>query len=207
MALLEILLYPNPKLRKKSAPVGEIDDGVYRLLDNMRETMREARGVGLSAPQVGENTRVVLVSDARDFEPADQEGEGADTGVPEEQEPVEMPVIEMINPVIEKASGSCEDTEGCLSIPGFTGKVKRNSEVEVRWLCRDGKRRHMTAGGLTARIVQHEIDHLDGALFVDRLGALQKQIILKKMDKVFGAASDVRRSPPAKNRRKGMVRK
>ncbi|WP_462137656.1 peptide deformylase [Candidatus Mycalebacterium sp.] len=198
MALLKILLYPNPKLRKKSVPVGKIDGGVRVLLDNMLETMREARGVGLSAPQVGENIRVVLVSDVRDFEPADED---AVTDPQEEQTHVEMPVIEMINPSIERSSGSDEGTEGCLSIPGFTGKVKRSENVKVSWLCRDGKQHSMTTNGFTARIVQHEIDHLDGVLFVDRLSALKKQMVLKKMDKVFGGDSDVRRLSAAKKRR------
>ncbi|QMU56127.1 MAG: peptide deformylase [Candidatus Mycalebacterium zealandia] len=205
MALLKILRYPDPKLRKKGVSVGKIDGRIHLLLDNMLETMRDERGVGLSAPQVGENIRVVLVSDTRDFEPAEVPAdEDASTDLREEEAPVEMPVIEMINPVIEKSSGLMdEDTEGCLSIPGFTGRVKRSKSVEVKWLCRDGKQHSMTASGFTARIVQHEIDHLDGTLFIDRLSALKKQMMLKKMDKVFGAVSDTPQAPVAKKQKKG----
>ena len=182
MALLDILLYPDPGLRKKSAEVKKIDGSVRRLLDNMAETMRAARGIGLSAPQVGENIRVALVSDARDFEAAD-----ADEGA---KPPQDMPVIEMINPVLKGGSGREFDTEGCLSIPGFIAKVGRKKTVEVEWLTRDGEVRSMTAGGLTARIIQHEADHLDGILFVDRLSRLKREMMLKKMDRAFAVRED-----------------
>ena len=180
--MLDILLYPDPRLRKKSAEVQKIDAPVCRLLDNMAETMKAARGIGLSAPQVGKNIRVVLVSDARDFETAD---DGEDTKPPQD-----MPVIEMINPVIKGGSGRDFDTEGCLSIPGFIAKVGRKKTVEVEWLTRDGESRAMTADGLTARIIQHEADHLEGVLFVDRLSRLKREMMLKKMDRAFAGRED-----------------
>ncbi len=171
MALLDILAYPNPKLRKKSAPVAKIDGKVCALLDSMLETMRNAEGIGLSAPQVGKNIRVVIVCKAP--ESGDEQGE--------------MPAIEMINPVIKNSSGEQTGTEGCLSIPNFVARVKRKDMVEVEWLNRNGKKEKMTARGLTARIIQHETDHLDGVLFVDRLGGLKRDMMLKKMDKTFAA--------------------
>ncbi len=190
MALLDILLYPDPKLRKKSSEVAVIDGGIHLLLDNMRETMREVQGIGLSAPQVGRNIRVAIVCDARDAEKekrrreSGQAGTAADAG--------EMPVIEMINPVITDSSGRGYATEGCLSIPGFLARVRRKESVEVEWLTRDGEKERMKVGGLTARIIQHETDHLDGVLFVDRLSGLKKEMMLKKMEKTFGAAEEKR---------------
>ena len=182
MALLNIVLYPDPALRKKSAGVEKIDGETLRLLDDMAETMKAARGIGLSAPQVGKNIRVALVSDARGFEPSAPEGsETGEASGEEAKPPPDMPVIEMINPVITNASGRAFDNEGCLSIPGFTAKVGRRKTVEVEWLTRDGETRRMTADGLTARIVQHETDHLDGVLFVDRLSRLKKEMLLKKI--------------------------
>lgn len=196
MALLDILLYPDPALRKKSARVKKIDGATCRLLDNMAETMKKARGIGLSAPQVGVNIRVALVTDTRDFEAAvkndgggdGEEGENAKKpqGVPAPG----LPVIEMINPVIKNASGRAVDSEGCLSIPGFTAKVGRKKTVEVQWLNRNGETRSMTTGGLTARIIQHETDHLDGVLFVDRLSRLKKEMMLKKIDRAFAARKE-----------------
>ena len=177
MALLDILLYPNPILRKKSVEVERIDDSVRLLLDNMTETMRAARGLGLSAPQVGESIRVVVVSDASGFSPEEKENEN-----------MEMPVIEMINPVIRSGSGRKMESEGCLSIPGLVAKVGRKESVEVEWLSRNGETSSATLTGLTARIVQHETDHLDGILFVDRLSRLKRDMMLKKMDKVFADA-------------------
>ncbi len=186
MSPLKILVYPHPALRKKSVPVGDVDEHIGLLLDNMLETMRDARGIGLSAPQVGENIRVVIVCDARAFEASEDQSEEEreeDAGCEAEQ----MPVIEMINPVIKKSSGSEYQTEGCLSIPNFLAKVKRKDSVEVEWTCREGKKHRMFVRGLTARIIQHEIDHLDGILFVDRLSRLKKEMMFKKMDKVFTA--------------------
>ncbi len=177
MALLDILLYPNPKLRKKSAPIGEINEDIRLLLDDMLETMKNAEGIGIAAPQVGRNVRVVIVTYAHDREEKENEaGEHAKA---------DMPVIEMVNPVIKKSSGEEYEPEGCLSIPGFVAEVKRKEKIEVEWLCRNGEKRHMLACGLTARIIQHETDHLDGILFVDRLGALKKEMMLKKMDRAF----------------------
>ena len=187
MALLNIVLYPDSGLRKKSAAVEKIDEGVLRLLDDMAETMKASRGIGLSAPQVGGNIRVALVSDARGIETPVGEKDGnsnadANSNSNTEEKPApELPVIEMINPVITNASGRGFDKEGCLSIPGFTAKVGRRETVTVEWLTRGGENRSMTVSGLTARIVQHEIDHLDGILFIDRLSRLKKEMLLKRI--------------------------
>jgi len=141
MSPLNILLYPHPCLRKKSVPVDAVDDRIRLFLDNMLETMRGARGIGISAPQVGENIRVVIVSDARGFENSGKEnGEhDEDTGLPTEP----MPVIEMINPAVKRSSGLEYQTEGCLSIPNFLAKVRRKESVKVEWLCREGRKRSM----------------------------------------------------------------
>lgn len=177
MPSLKILLYPDTRLRKKSAPVGKVDDGIHLLLDDMAETMRNAEGIGLSAPQVGKNIRVIIVCDAEDEEKPEEKN------LPESAS--ETPVIEMINPVIKNSSGGEYGTEGCLSIPGFSAGVKRKESVEVEWLNRNGDLERTEKQGLTARIIQHEIDHLDGILFVDRLSRLKREMMLKDMDRTF----------------------
>lgn len=166
MPLLDILLYPDPKLKKKSESVKKIDDSIISLLDNMAETMYYAPGVGLAAPQVGKNIRVITV----DITPQDCEKKN---------------LIELINPEIVDSSGSQVGEEGCLSVPGFVANVKRKQSVKVKALDRNGEELIIEASELLSRVLQHELDHLEGILFFERLGRLKKELLLKKIKKAF----------------------
>lgn len=143
MAIRNILQFGEDTLRKKSREVTVIDERIIRLVSDLKETMADARGQGIAAPQVGILRRVVIV---------DLEGYG---------------VVELINPVIVKKSGHQEEIEGCLSYPGEYGITKRPMKVTVRALNVDGKRVEYTAEGLGARAICHEVDHLEGKLFTD----------------------------------------
>lgn len=144
MAIYEILKVGDPVLREISRPVPEVTQNILKLLDNMSETMYHADGVGLAAPQIGITKRVVVI-DA---------GDG---------------LIELINPEILETKGEDIDTEGCLSIPGLNGKVGRAFYAKIKALDRSGKEIILEGTDLLARAFQHEIDHLDGILFVDKL--------------------------------------
>ncbi|HEX3033796.1 MAG TPA: peptide deformylase [Thermodesulfobacteriota bacterium] len=170
MAVLKILVYPNPILRKKSVSVEKIDKEIERLLDDMAETMYAAPGVGLAAPQVGTNLRVIVV----DVSSKDENSLG---------------LIELINPEIILSEGEEWGEEGCLSIPGFVSEVKRKAKVSVRGLNRKGETVEIEGEGLLARALQHEIDHIDGILFIDRLSRLKRELLKKKIEKAFGKES------------------
>ena len=164
MALLPILTAPDPRLKKKSKPVETVDDGVRRLMDDMLETMYAAPGIGLAAPQIGELRRVIVL---------DIDREDVKTG----------PLF-MANPEIVEASD--EDVsyeEGCLSVPDHYSDVVRPAKVTVRYLDRDGKQQDTQCEGLLATCVQHEIDHLDGILFIDHLSRLKRERVTKKFAK------------------------
>ena len=161
MAILDILRFPDPRLRNKAAPVQVVDDGVRRLIDDMFETMYEAPGVGLAAIQVNVPQRVIVVDVSED-----------------RNEP-----LALVNPEILSAEGVEEMDEGCLSVPGFYEPVQRAERIRVRALDRDGKPFERDADGLLAVCIQHEIDHLDGKLFVDYLSSLKRQRIRKKLEK------------------------
>ncbi len=175
MAILNILKYPEKSLLKPSVPVEAIDDEIKTLIEDMGETMFDDAGVGLAAPQVGVNKRV-LVYDAHATDPEDQEIENED-----------REIIALINPEIIAKSGDTfiSENEGCLSVVDFRADVKRHVQVTVKALNIDGKQMEFNADGLLGVIMQHEIDHLDGVLFFDRISALKramyKKKILKKM--------------------------
>lgn len=162
MALLPILTAPDPRLKKKSLPVEAVDDGVRRLMDDMLETMYDAPGIGLAAPQVGVLKRVVVL---------DIEREDTKTG------PLFMANPEIVDASDEDASYE----EGCLSVPEHYSDVVRPAKVTVRYLDRDGKTQEIAAEGLLATCLQHEIDHLDGILFIDHISALKRNMILRKL--------------------------
>lgn len=153
MALLEIVYVPNPVLRAKAKPVTIFDDELSVLIDNMVDTLRDAPGVGLAAPQVNISQRVIVV----------------EYGEPEEDGQEVIPKLyTVVNPEIIKPSRETEfGIEGCLSIPGFVGEVERSSSVTVRGQNRHGKPLRIKAKGWLARIFQHEVDHLNGVLFTD----------------------------------------
>ena len=162
MAILPILEYPDPRLRKKAKPVVTVDDDIKRLVDDMFETMIDSHGIGLAASQVDVHQRVIVMDLMED---------GSQPRV-------------FINPEIEVLDDTTEPyDEGCLSVPGFYETVARPSNVMISAIDREGRPFKEKASGLLAICIQHEIDHLEGKLFVDYLSPLKRQIIRKKMKK------------------------
>jgi len=158
MTIRDIRVIDDPVLRRKAKKVDKITPEIRQLIDDMIETMRAAPGVGLAAPQVGVSERVIVVEYAED------DDEAAD------DKPAKKKLYALINPEIVWASDERVDgTEGCLSIPGWLGDVSRHEAVAVKGLNRSGQRVKINAQGWLARIFQHEIDHLDGVLYIDRL--------------------------------------
>ena len=161
MAILNILEFPDPRLRKKAVPVVDVDDDLRKLIDDMFETMYAAPGIGLAATQVDVHRRL-LVSD-----------------ISQEKDDPHV----MINPEILERDGVAVTEEGCLSVPGYFEEVERAERVCVRYLDRDGRQVEKAAEGLLAVCIQHEIDHLNGKLFVDYLSEAKRQRIRKKLMK------------------------
>lgn len=156
MALKEIVTFPDPFLRLKAKPVKKFDKELQTLIDDMFETMRAEPGVGLAAPQIGESMRLVVIEYAE--EPEDEDA----------PEPKPKRYV-LVNPEItQKSEEMVEGMEGCLSIPGLIGTVDRHEKVTVKALTRHGKPQKVKAEGWMARIIQHELDHLDGVLYIDR---------------------------------------
>jgi peptide deformylase len=164
MALLDIIVAPDPRLKKKAAAVTRVDAATARLMDDMLETMYAAPGVGLAAPQVGVLKRVIVVDPAREGEPP-------------------CPLA-MANPEIVWASAETKPhEEGCLSLPEEYQEVTRPASLKVRYLDRDNEIRELDADGLLAVAIQHEMDHLEGVLFVDHLSSLKRNMIIKRLAK------------------------
>ncbi len=159
MALLTVRLYGDPVLRQVAAPVREITAEVKRIIADMTETMWHQVGIGLAAPQVGLPYRILVMDDGK---------RGAQA---------------LINPMIDSRSGTIREEEGCLSLPGIFGEVERSKTITVSAIDADGRPVSLEAGGLKARIVQHELDHLDGVLFIDRLPPVTRDRIKKKIQK------------------------
>jgi peptide deformylase len=164
MALLDVLVAPDPRLKVKAKPVAKVDDKVRKLMDDMLETMYVAPGIGLAAPQIGEALRVIVADAAR-------EGE--------EKQPYRM-----ANPeILWRSDELATYNEGCLSLPEHYADVTRPAEIRVRYLDQDNEIRTLEAKGLLATVIQHEMDHLDGVLFVDHISPLKRNIILRKLTK------------------------
>lgn len=165
MALLTILHSPDPRLREKALPVETVDRTVRTLMDNLLETLYNVNGLGLASTQVGINKRVIVVN------VAEQENEPS------------RPLV-MANPELLWVSPSTQVThEGCYSIPGFYEKVTRPLDIKVTYLDENNKTQDLTASGLLSACIQHEIDHLNGVLFIDNISALKRNIILHKLRK------------------------
>jgi len=162
MALLNILHFPDPRLRNEARPVEHVDDGIRRLVDDMLETMYEAPGIGLAATQVNVAKQVVVIDISED-----------------RSEP-----LCLINGEILERDGETQHEEGCLSVPGIYDSVTRAERVKVRALDRDGRVFELETDGLLAICIQHELDHLKGKLFVDYLSPLKRERIRKKLEKV-----------------------
>jgi len=157
--MLEIKEYGESVLREKSLPVKEITPEILNLIKDMAETMYATSGVGLAAPQIGVSKRIMVI-------------DGEEDGL-----------IVLINPIIVKSEGEAIEEEGCLSIPEVYSKVKRSLKVTVKALNENGEPIELTKEGLIARALQHELDHLEGILFIDRIGKLKRQILLDKLKK------------------------
>lgn len=178
MTIRNILTYPEPSLLRKSTPVDSIDTQILELIKDMGETMFAAPGVGLAAPQVGVNKRVI-VYDVTAGIPNDRDEEEQDNPSSRKKE-----YRALINPEIIKASGSIvSKDEGCLSVEEYTADVKRYELITVRALNSDGQSLEFDLEGIPAIIVQHEIDHLEGILFIDRISALKRTMYKKKLKK------------------------
>ena len=150
MAVLPILKHPDPVLRRKAKRVSHVDESLNRLIDNMIETMYQASGAGLAAPQVGVSLKIAVI------------------GLPDED------VIVLVNPELVKKSGERVVIEGCLSVPGYRGEIKRAEKVTVKALDRNGKAFRIKAEELLAEVLEHEIDHLNGVLYLDHLESTDK---------------------------------
>lgn len=174
MAILPILETPDPRLRTISTPVEAIDDDLQRLIDDMFDTMYDAPGIGLAAIQVGVPKRLLVI----DLQEPEEEG----------GDPVKRPMV-FINPQI--LEGSEEVTvynEGCLSVPEQFAEVERPASIRASWMDRDGRIREERIDGLLATCLQHEMDHLEGVLFIDHLSRLKREMLLKKLTKARKAA-------------------
>ncbi len=165
--LLEIKKFPDKILRNVSKPVEKINNDVLKLIDDMFETMYAAPGIGLAAPQVGILKRVIVIDITAGEDKSEQ--------------------LALINPEIINMWGEEEGEEGCLSVPGEFEIVKRASNIKVRYLDKNGNTVEMETDGLLARAIQHEIDHLDGKLFIDKLSPIRKEMVKKKIKKRIAA--------------------
>ena len=164
MALLEIIVAPDPRLKGTAKPVARVDDEVRRIMDDMLETMYAANGIGLAAPQVGIQKRIIVVDVSREGEPPAP--------------------LQMANPEVIWASDEERSyDEGCLSLPEHYAPVTRPDRVKIRYLDRENEIRTLEASSIMATCVQHEIDHLDGVLFVDHISSLKRNMILRKLQK------------------------
>jgi len=163
VAILEILKYPHPILKKKCEEVGRIDEEVKKLIRDMTETMYQANGIGLAACQVGVPKRVVVV----DVSPLDPEKE----------------FFAIVNPEIISEEGEIEHEEGCLSVPEFSEKVKRKEKILLRGLSPGGKSIEVPCEGILAIALQHEIDHINGVLILDRISRLKRELYRNKLKK------------------------
>lgn len=161
MAILNVLHFPHPNLREKAVPVEAIDAGIRTLVEDMQETMYAEGGIGLAATQVDVHKRIIIM---------------------DLSETKDQPMV-MINPEILQREGSEQTQEGCLSVPGFYETVERAEKIRCRYLDLQGESQELHADSLMAVCIQHEIDHLDGKLFIDYLSPLKRQLIKKKIKK------------------------
>lgn len=165
MSVLHIVKYPHEALTTPAAPVERFDDELHAFLDDMAETMYAANGVGLAANQVAELRRVTVIDIAASDEPSK--------------------LVELINPEVVERSGKLVWEEGCLSFPELYEKIERAARVKVRYQDRNGDEQHIESDGLLGVALQHEIDHLDGIVFTERLKPFQKKLALKRYDKIM----------------------
>ena len=164
MAIRSILTIPDPLLRKQAKPIERVDDELRRLMDDMLATMYDAPGIGLAAPQIGISRRLIVMDPAKEEAP-------------------KSPLI-MVNPeIIERSEEMRIHEEGCLSIPDFTAEIERPAKTRVAFLDRAGRKQEQELEGIWSTLVQHEIDHLNGVLFIDYLSRLKRDMVVRKFTK------------------------
>ncbi|MBN2135108.1 MAG: peptide deformylase [Acidobacteria bacterium] len=163
--MLDIVLYGDDVLRQKAKPIEEVTPKIRKLAENMLNTMYESEGVGLAGPQVGESLRIVVIDTSVGFDP-------------------EAKLI-LLNPEIIEESGEQYEDEGCLSLPQLWAKVKRPAKVTARYTDIDGNEKTVTGTGMLAKALSHEIDHLDGILFIDHITGLEKKFLMNKLKKLM----------------------
>ena len=173
----DIVQYGSKVLRRKAVPVTSVDDGVKELIDDLFDSLAEADGVGLAAPQIGVSRRVIVV----DISAAE----------------AAKPPLALVNPVIDAGRGADIAEEGCLSIPEVYGEVSRYADVDISALDHDGRPFAFTAEGFFARVLQHEIDHLDGRLFIDHLPPLKRQLLRGALKRIRREGEQWDREHPA----------
>lgn len=182
MTVLPIVLAPDPRLKMKSEPVKEITPDILQLCDDLLDTMYASNGIGLSAVQVGVLKRVIVI-DVEWESPRyrAENGEEIESDAP----PKRGKPIKMINPeIVEESEDSSVYNEGCLSFPGQFSEVERPAAIRIKYLDENGKEQKLEADGLLATCLQHEIDHMNGIVFVDHISSLKRDMILRKMKKV-----------------------
>ena len=189
MAIREILEVPDPRLKTVSKPVETFDDGLKTLVSDMFETMYAAHGIGLAAIQVGEPLRVLVIDLQEPDEDAEPEVCHAHGGEEHTHQPVKNDPRVFVNPEILQPSDDFQTyQEGCLSVPEIYADVDRPARCRVRWQDLEGKVHEEDMEGMLAVCIQHEMDHLEGVLFIDHLSRLKRQMVLKKLDKIRKAA-------------------
>lgn len=178
MAILPIYTYNQPVLRKRAKPIKSVDKELLRFIDDMFETMHNASGVGLAANQVGSLQRVIVV-DVSDSVKNKQEADQEEEIPPEAKAPVAM-----INPIVLLEEGTLAMEEGCLSIPDIKEEVVRAEAIQVKYKDLQMNDRELLADGLLARVILHEIDHINGVLFIDRLGKMKQKLLTGRLNKI-----------------------
>jgi peptide deformylase len=176
--VLEILKFPDPRLRKKGVAITEVTPELKKLAEDMVETMYDENGIGLAAPQVGQSVRLLVI----DTRPHDDNDQPTTEGLTELEKAVPQPLV-IFNPVITKSQDKTTFEEGCLSVPGFFETVERALYIEATYLDIDGKEQTLKTDGLLAICLQHEMDHLEGKLFIDRLSFLKSNRIKSRIQK------------------------
>jgi len=197
MAVLPIFLYGTKVLREEAKPVKELDDSIVKLTIDMFETMHKANGIGLAANQVGVLKRVIVIDIADVDESPDEgeEGEGPEEN-PRPRTSSDLPrTLTLINPEIVASESEWAIEEGCLSIPELRGEVTRPETIVVRYRDANFKEREIRANGMLARVIQHEMDHLDGVLFIDHIGKTRRSLLSNSLRRIRNG--DVETSYPA----------
>lgn len=197
MSLLKIITLPDPRLRTKSAPVTEFNAELKQLVQDMFETMNWAKGIGLAAIQVAIPKRLIII-DIGDLNADEEYLEGDEESEKRLSERKKVSNLEVfVNPVILESDGEITYEEGCLSVPGVYAEVKRKEHLKLRYQDLDGKTYEIETEGLRSIVLQHEIDHMDGIVFPDRLGPMQRMMVINKYNKLQKEKAKTKDEEPA----------